>query len=344
MKRIQYIFILLAAIAISGCTGTTAGTPAKTSDLAGSLPSWVYSPPDVPGYVYGVGAAEIYATPAEALVRAKENARLELVKQLRVKVSGETEASIKREINEGQSKITRKIMNYARSSVQEAELPGIKIVKTAVSKKERQVFALAEMNRSMAELDITESVESVEKQIKRYCDQKMSGDKIKDIKKLLPALKLIEQRKKLVENLKLVSDMSDEEFEKKEHSDLKMKLTDMLDSLVIVLTPSGSGDKSLASGIRKELADQGVRVRMDGSGDLYLKFSASLSSVFKDGVYFTFASGQASVMKENKDIISEFNTKVKAGSGDKALSEKRAVEKLASALGDKIATGLFSLN
>jgi hypothetical protein len=313
---------------------------AATDNGSDSIPSWVYSPPQLGGYVYGVGMASIYSTPAEAMQRAQENSRVELIKQLRVKVAGETEASVKREIDQGKSKITRTVFNYAKSSIEETELPGIKVINTAVSRKDKQAFALAELNRAEAEMDITERLEAVENQIDIIANKPLTGNKVKDIKKLIPALKLIEKRNKLASDLKLVSNMSDESLEKEKHIKLRSKIAELIDSLVIVIKPGSSGE-NLSSGIRKALSNQGVRVRMSGGGDLYLKFSASLNTVFKNGVYFTFATGQASVMDKNNDIVSEFSTKVKDGSGDKNLSVKRAVEKLADELGELTAKGIF---
>lgn len=343
MNRFK-IFLVTAAAAflLTGCMSSSLTSPkaAPTDNGSDSIPSWVYSPPQLGGYVYGVGMASIYSTPAEAMQRAQENSRVELIKQLRVKVAGETEASVKREIDQGKSKITRTVFNYAKSSIEETELPGIKVINTAVSRKDKQAFALAELNRAEAEMDITDRLEAVENQIDIIANKPLTGNKVKDIKKLIPALKLIEKRNKLASDLKLVSNMSDESLEKEKHIKLRSKIAELIDSLVIVIKPGSSGE-NLSSGIRKALSNQGVRVRMSGGGDLYLKFSASLNTVFKNGVYFTFATGQASVMDKNNDIVSEFSTKVKDGSGDKNLSVKRAVEKLADELGELTAKGIF---
>ncbi|MDY0132005.1 MAG: LPP20 family lipoprotein [Desulforegulaceae bacterium] len=342
MLRFKILTIFILGLFITGCmsSSATGGKNSKFAKEENSTPSWVYSPPEVGGYVYGVGMASIYSTPAEAMQRARENSRVELVKQLRVKVSGTTEASVKREIDQGKSKITRSVFNYAKSSIEETELPGIKIIKTAVSKKDNQTFALAELNRLEAEMDLSDKLESTEKKIDLIASQPLSGDKIKDIKKLMPAIELIEKRNKIVSDLRLVGTMVDEELEKESHIKLKSEIAELLDSLVIVLKPGSSG-KNLSSGIRKALGDQSVRVRMSGEGDLYLKFSADLNTVFRDGIYFTFATGQASLMDKNNDIISEFSTKVKDGSGDKNLSVKRTVEKLADSLGNSVAKGIF---
>jgi hypothetical protein len=343
MNRFKLAFIFIALIAITGCVSSSPSTASSNNSGPNDLiPSWVYSPPEIVGYVYGVGMSSIYSTPADALQRAGENSRIELVKQLKVKVYGETEASVKREIDQGKSKITRTVFNYARSSIEETELPGIKIINTAVSRTDKQAFALAELNKSEAELDLSEKLESVEKKIDLIGSQPLSGSKVKDIKKLIPVLKLIEERNKVVSDLKLVSNLSDEELEKGSHIKLKSKIAGLIDGLVIVLEPDSSS-KNLASGIRRALSEQGVRVRMDGEGDLYLKFSASIDTVLRDKIYYTFASGQASLMEKNNDVINEFSTKVKDGSGDKNLSVKRAVEKLANELGNSVAKGLFKI-
>ena len=117
-----------------------------------------------------------------------------------------------------------------------------------------------------------------------------------------------------------------------------------MDSLVFVVKWKSEKDRKLASGIIKALSDEGVKVRTSGNGDLYVNFSASLDTVKRKGVYYTFAGGQATVRDNAENIISEFSSNVKSGSADEKLSEKRAVEKLAKKLGNSIAKGIFESN
>ena len=85
------IVIILAAMSLLvGCGGSPAVTtskPTKTPTLP--APVWLIQPPIETGFLYGTGSAEVYAgDQADAAARAKDMARLELVKQIEVNISG----------------------------------------------------------------------------------------------------------------------------------------------------------------------------------------------------------------------------------------------------------------
>jgi len=344
MKKIYMVSFVALSFFISSCVSSGGGKAAvKDTGSSGAIPLWVTSPPDVPGYLYGVGMASAYAGAADALQRARENARVELIKQLNVKVTGQTTASVQRKIAGGKSKITRALFNYAESSIEETELPGIKIVKSYFSKKDKEAYALSELNRSFAEMDLSEKLEQLDAKIASFAKRNPVASKLKAIKMLMPALKLISERQKIVKNILLITKLSDEKIDTADSRYIEQRLAFLLDSITIVLVGDENQSDEIASGIRKSFADQGVKVRSNGNGDLYMTFSASLNSVYRDDVYYVFATGYASVKDKDNNVVSEISTKVKGGSGDKALAKKRAIEKLAQKLGDSIATGLFKL-
>lgn len=337
MKFIKFICVILCFIFVS-CSQMELDK--KVSQENGSLPQWVKNPVSQPGYIYGVGISEIYSTPGEALSRARELARVELIKQLKVKISGETTASVSRDIAGGKSNITRTLFNYAKSSIEETEVPGIKIVKTAVLEEDKQVFALAELDIAQAELALTSSLMVIDQAIDNKLGEPVKKNKIKEIKRLVPALKLIEKRRKIVSDLKLINKNSDEDPMPQRNLAVIKKTETLLDGLVFVVRDFEKKDE-ISSGIISALSKEGVRVRRSGMGDFYVNFSASLDTILKNGVYFTFARGSASVEDNNKEIIGEFSSSVKSGSGNRTLSRKRSVEKLAENLGNSIAKSLL---
>ena len=58
---------------------------ANRTSQSGS-PSWLTNTPEMPGMAYGVGSIEVYGNKTEALKRAGELARVDLVSHLKVKV------------------------------------------------------------------------------------------------------------------------------------------------------------------------------------------------------------------------------------------------------------------
>ena len=102
------IVIILAAMSLLvGCGGSPAVTskPTKTPTLP--APVWLIQPPIETGFLYGTGSAEVYASDqAGAAARAKDMARLELVKQIEVNISGELEQEITETLQNNKSELT----------------------------------------------------------------------------------------------------------------------------------------------------------------------------------------------------------------------------------------------
>ena len=61
-------------------------TPEETI-VASSQPSWITSPPQKANMAYGVGSMEVYGAPDQALKRASDFARADLVSRLKVTIS-----------------------------------------------------------------------------------------------------------------------------------------------------------------------------------------------------------------------------------------------------------------
>ncbi|HKJ70681.1 MAG TPA: LPP20 family lipoprotein [Gammaproteobacteria bacterium] len=335
-----------AALVLAGCLGAAPAGPdrnqgASAGASGGEVPAWVTSPPSGGGYAYGVGSAEIYADPASALNRAQDRARAELLKRLEVTVSGSTTASRSRTVEDGDSRITRSVMDTVASRVPETELRNIEIARTFAAEGADTAYALARLNRTEAEMDLAGRIEVLDARIREIAGRDPGGGRLQRLKALMPALPLLEERAGVLDKLQLVAVHDPGHRLPEAFRSLQRRIAGLLDSLVVVLRPQGEASRKMDSGLRQALADQGVQVRESGSGDLALRYQAGLRSVRRDGRSFVFADGNVTVLDGGGGVIDEFQARVKAGSVDPGVARDRAVGRLAEGLGSKLGERLL---
>ena len=340
---LKFLLLVLCPVVLFACGG--AGTKDTSEKKPPPLPDWVNSPPRQQGVVYGVGSAKIYANnTSSALQNAKENSRLELVKKLKVKVSGETTASFSRTIkDEKVSKLTRSVVNEARSSVEEVELSGIEFVRTKVMEGRGQVFALSRLDTEQAAARIKERIQRLDKRLKKFGSgpEKTGNNKLQRLRELLPVLPLLEKRNKLVEKLNMLNTDSAEPAMLDWHRELRDRIVDLLEDITIGLKPQGKRTENLNSVLMQSLLEKGVNVKNSANGDLILQYRTDIRTVQRDGTYFVFAEGAASLLNSEQDVVAEFKARVKGASVDRGLARDRALSKLANKLGDNIAKSLL---
>jgi hypothetical protein len=292
--------------------------------------------------VYGVGSAEVFADPASALNRAQDQARSELIKQLKVTVSGQTELRRSQTMRNGNSQVTSSIMEIVRSRVTETELANIGIAETHVDRQGGTAFALAQLDRVKAARDLKTKLDEVDERIREIANEASGGgDRLEQLKVLMPALPLLSERENIFSKLRLVAEGSPGQRMPADFRDLQDRIADLLDSLVVVLEPRGQSSRKMDSTLRRALSEQGVKVRESGEGDLILRYEAGLRTVSQDGRSFVFADGNVTVLDAAGNVIDEFQERVKSGSVDANVASDRAVGKLAQGLGQKLGASLL---
>jgi len=330
-----------AVLTLAGCFGGGPQVKEDSGSAGGGLPAWVTSPPSGGGYAYGVGSAEVVVDPASALNRAQDKARSELLKRLEVTVSAETTSRSQREVSGGESQVTRSLMDTVRSRVAETELANIEISETHVDKGGGTAYALARLNRTQAEMELGNELQSLDKRVREVAQSDPGGDRLDRLKALMPALPLLAERKGLYEKLQLVAEGDPGHRRPAEFRELQGTIADLLDSLVVVLQPKGEGSRKMDSTLRRALSEEGVQVREGGSGDLVLRYEAGLRSVDRDGRHFVFADGNVTVLDASGNVIDEFQNRVKAGSVNPDVASDRALARLAEGLGEKLGASLL---
>jgi len=277
-------------------------------------PAWITSPPSGDRYVYGVGSAEIYSDSASAINRAQDDARAEILKQLEVTVSGETRTSVSRSVKDGESRMSRSVMDWVKTAVPETRLTHVEVADTYVDKEAKVGYALVRFDRKAAESDLVSRIKEIDRQLREIAALEINGPRLKELKSLAPALPLFEERQETLAMLERVTSGNYGHRLPQDLRELEDRIAALLDSLIVELNPRGSGDDEMTAGLRKALTAQGVRVRENGKGDIVLRYAVEQRLVEQDGVKFVFARSSVTVLDENGDVIDEFQKEVKDAS------------------------------
>lgn len=359
MMRVTVTAALAVLLALTGCqkslvdtapradTGGTAGGGDRSSGnsgpaASGELPAWVRNPPSRKGYAYGLGSSELYGDAASALNRAKDDARAEVVKTMRVNIASETRSRVERTTVDGESSVTRALMSEVRSRIPETEISNIDMVEQTVSRDTNQAYVLARLDRRRAERNLRSKLDAMDDRLSGFGEIPASGDKVGQLKELLPALELLERTREIEDKLDLVAvdgftgpSLSDK------YRPLRERIVTLLDGLVIVLTPDGDTAERLNSELRRALLAEGMHIREGGEGDIRLRYEADLREVTRGRDTFVFADGNTTVRNADGRIIGEFRERVKGAATDTGLARDRALEKLAGAMGKTLGKSLL---
>lgn len=340
-RNLLRLAVAAAILALVGCGGSKPATEAAGSG-GDSLPGWVNKPPEEPGKVHAVGSAPIIAgSEGRALSQAKEAARLELMKQLRVTVSGTTESRTRQKVAEGKSQLTRSLREAVRSQVSDVQLEGIEVTETVAHKATESAYALARLDRAQAEMRINNRIEELDGRLAGFTDKGRSGARLDRLQALMPALPLLEERRKLNERLRMVSEQARGEPLPEELEGLEGRVLDLLDQVRVTLQAEGEVGQQMESELVEHLTEAGIQAEVGTGGDLQLRYSAELRERKHDDTHFVTATGRVSVLDDEGRIITEFNAKEKGGSGDAGTARDRAVAELAVALGQQLGERLL---
>ncbi len=335
---LQFFLLLLCSVVLFAC----ASMGSRNTSERTILPDWVTSPPREKRAVYGVGSAKIYSNnTSSALQNAKEMARLELLKKLKVEISGETTVSFSRSIeDEKVSELTRFVLKRVRSKVETIQLPGIEFVRTEVVQK--QVYVLARLNTQEAAAGIEKKVHRLDRRLEEFIPvEEDCASKLQKLRALLPALSLLEKRSELLSKLALLRQDLSELVMPDRQRKLKNRIVDLLESLTVGLKPVGDRAEDMNSLLLQSLLQKGIKARNSESADLVLEYKTDLKNVYRDGTYFVFAEGFVSLLNREMEIVAQFKSRVKGASVEKALARDRALGKLAENLGENIAENLL---
>ena len=331
----RHLVISLSVIAFSGCLATKLHKE--------SIPSWINTPPIQKNILYGIGSAEIYSDKVLAIEQARDMARTSLLKQLKVEVAASTNIKQNEVVIGNQSEFSSSIRVVVRSKLSPIEMAGLKMEETYEDGK--IVYALVSLNRQLALKNIQIQISEIDALLNKYQQVSESLNKLAQLKQLLPAITLIEQRKELQQKFFLLN-MQHTYFQKNMFSgQIENRIYILLDELkVMVRALNPAAAKMIQSRLHDKLTSAGIRVVMDQeNADVIIEFEIlGTRKISKNWANFVYTTGNIRIKDAKGRILKSYTKEVKGAASDIGLAYLDAVKKMANALGEQLSLSLLS--
>lgn len=331
---------LAACVANSPKTSSDGVSKREKAQAALAMPSWVNTPPQKNGYAYGVGSGDLWGDKADAARRAGESARVNLVSQLRVTVTGDFSSTVQeRKATGKQTELVQTVQNTVRSQVPAVELDEVKITDTFFEKK--FVYALAELDRVKAASRIKGQIVDLEQQVVDIDNLPRSGTTLQQLRVVLPALPLLVKRDRLADQLALVGTERIKPALSAELQQIEQGIYALFNQLQVRISMTNSGAKEIAAGVVEGLTEQGIRISSRGPYDLMIDVAANLRPVENKGSHFVFADSRVTIKDTDDRVLSSFSKQAKGVSAYPDLAKVKAERNLASILAGELAVALI---
>ncbi len=335
--------VLSAVLLASACVGADVREAAAAG--AGERPAWLLNPPSKAGHIYGAGSAEIFAGEAEAMERARDQARLAIVRQFaEVEVSGSIESRESLSNRDGSESYHSEVENLARSRVKPVKLKHDSFVEQF--RDGRWVHVLGDLDVGREKMDLRRRRDELDDEIARSArflgeEAPARNPDIHDIRRLTPALVSMHERAELQARINALAPSQREPLNSDEQRHFKERLMELIAALRVSITPSnGRADASLRSGLGSRLTERGMRLQESG-GDLRVIYDLESNERGRDGVYFVTTRGRVSVEDQQGREIAAFRASAKGSSSDAVTARERSLDKLADKLGEQLTATLL---
>ena len=341
LNVITGIVIVSSLVACAGKTPISGSDTDKRLEAQRSLdtPDWINNPPQKSGMAYGVGSGDLWGDKADAARRAGEAARVNLVSQLRVTISGDFSSTVQERTTTGkQTELVQTVRDTIRSQVPSVELDEVRVTDTFFEKK--FAYALAELDRVKATQRIKSQILDLEQQVIAISNKPRTGSTPEKLRTVLPALSLLSQREQLSEQLALVSLDRKKPGLSVQLQQISDDIYALFNQLQVRITMSNNGAQEIAAGVIEALTEQGIRISQQGDYDLSIEVSANLRPIERQGTHFVFADSRVTIKDSNRRILSTFSKQAKGASGYPELAKTKAEQGVATMLANELASAL----
>lgn len=335
---VNHLSIVLLTLGLAACQSSPS-KPSSGLKATFDAPEWVTNVPEQQGVAFGTGSADIWGDKTDAIRRAGEAARVNLVSQLRVTISGNSSADIEeRKATGKETELVQTMRNTIRSSVPPVELDEVKITESHIEGK--VAYALAALDRQQASSRIRGQIGSLEEEIVAIDNRPREGDTLEQVRVLLPALQLFAQRERLADQFALVSMQRQKPALNEELASIQRQIYSLFDELKIRIAMTDIGAQEIAAGVIEALTEQGMRINDQGQYDLMVEVSVVLRPLEKDGLHYVFADSRVTIKDNNSRTLSTFSRQAKGASGYAELAKAKAEKSVASMLAAELANAL----
>jgi hypothetical protein len=338
--------LLTSALVTFSLAACVANAPKQSADsrradnqASFDTPDWINNPPQRSGFAYGTGSGDLWGDKADAARRAGDAARVNLVSQLRVTVSGDFSSTVQeRKATGKQTELVRTVQNTIRSQVPAVELDEVKVTETFF--EEKFAYALAELDRVKAASRLRAQISDLEEQVIAINAKPRSGSTLKKLRVVLPALTLFAQRDRLADQLALVGTQRQKPVLSDELQQIEEAIYALFNQLQVRISMTDIGAQDIAAGVIEALTEQGMRISDRGAYDLMIQVSAKLRPVEKNGSHFVFADSRVMIKDANDRTLSTFSKQAKGVSGYAELAKVKAERSVAKMLAVELASAL----
>lgn len=332
--------VSLSALLLSGCSHL-GGTDVVPDDQlqSAALPDWVTLPPQKSNMVYGVGSVELYGSPDQALKRASDFARADLVSRLKVTVSGQTGSTINEYTLNGESRLEKNVSQAVSSRIPTVTLDEVVIRDTYIDN--RYAYALAELDRGAAAARIKGQLQGIETELQTLATQPIGGEgKLERLQQQLPALTLFAQHDQLAEQYAFVATSRQRPQVSGDLKEFRKQILAAVKELQVRMVLLDDGAKIMRGGLTETLTAQGLRLNDSATPDLTFEVSANLDSRQQEGNYYVFANARVNLRDTNGKVLSSFSDTARGVSGLQQTALNKASETLAQKLSETLAATL----
>ena len=328
----------MSLLLLVGCSSKAVSPTAKKA--AQKTPYWVTQPPQHSGTAYGIGSMELYGNPADAIKRAAELAKVDLVAQLKVTVEGNFSHSISESSGTNQStQIQQSVSNHVRSQTPAAELDEVQISETWVD--EKLAYVLVELDRHQAAARLRRDIADIDAELTAIAQLQPQGSQLQQLQPLLPALTLFAQRDNLSERVALVSTERRGAPLSEDLKALQNTIYKKIDALVVALEFTNEDAKQMEGSLLEALTAQGLRIQKNqAAADLIFTVSADKTQKQQGGNYYAFVNTQVVIKDSQQRVLNAFSKEAKGVSGMSAMAQRKAAVETANIITNELAVTL----
>lgn len=328
--------ICISLMLLVGCSSKAVAPAASAQKKA---PHWITQPPQQIGMAYGLGSMEIYGNPADAVKRATDLAKVDLVSQLKVTVAGNFSQSTTEASGTNQAtQVQQNVSQYVSSQIPAAELDEVQVSETWVD--EKLAYVLVELDRQKAAARLRRDITDLDAELLDVAQQQPQGNKLQQLQPLLPALKLFAQRDALAERLALVSVERRGAALPAELKALQNRIYQQIDELVVALEFTNSAAKQLEGNLLEALTAQGLRIQQNQAADLTFAVSAKQTQKQQGGNYYAFVDTQVVIKDSQQRVLNAFSKQAKGVSGMGNMAQQKAAIETAKLITNELAVTL----
>ena len=352
MKQSTLAMVVVAVAlgtALGGCAShqqvEAKKSAAERAQAAMEIPDWVLQPPNRSGVAYGVGSIEVLADPADAVRRATELGRIDLISQLRVTVTGDFSSTTTETRGTGQlTRVQKSVRNHVRSQVKPVELEDAVLSDSAMVNG--FAYALVELDRAAASARFRGRISAVDDELDEFLvlmerANVSAKSPLDALRSLLPALDLFARRDALASQLELVSLDHTSPALSPEHRALQQSIYQNLDQLRVALNPLNDAAEAMSGDVLEALTDQGLNVSDNSvDADLVMDLTTELSDKQQGGRVYVFANSRLTIRDSDGRALSSLGQTARGVSGLEDLARQKAAAAVAEQLGNELAATL----